>query len=172
MPICYGLSNGSHRNGLAAFSSRYNRSESRGFVAHEPISEELEPDRTPEQKRGHRLDRHGFRLDGEGICAEFADPVHSIYFDPGEGIASKSSFGSAPGSTEHFHGFLRIAGQDRKGQPINRESKCGIHVSYRTPVRNPVVRAPALPPCYQDGGCSGPRRRLSACARTGFAADP
>ena len=96
------------------------------------------------------------------IRAEFSRSMYSIRLDPGQGIASESSFGPAPVSTEDFHSLLGIAGQDRKRQPINRESECRLHGTYRTPVKNPVVRAPVLPPCYQDGGCSGPRPSLSA----------
>ena len=79
------------------------------------------------------------------IRAEFADPLCSIGLDPGQRIASEATFGPAPVSAKHFHSFLGIAGQDGKSQPINRESECRLHETYRTPVRNPVVRAPVLP---------------------------
>lgn len=79
------------------------------------------------------------------IRAEFSRSMYSIRLDPGQGIASESSFGPAPVSTEDFHSLLGIAGQDRKRQPINRESECRLHGTYRTPVKNPVVRAPVLP---------------------------
>jgi hypothetical protein len=40
---------------------------------------------------------------------------------------------------------LGITGQDRKGQPINREGEARIHGIYRTPVRSAVGSAPVLP---------------------------
>lgn len=92
------------------------------------------------------------------IRAKLANPMRSIHPNPGEGIASKASFGPRPISAENLHGILRIAGHDRKSQPIYGEGKRRIHGTYRTPIRNPVVS----PPCYQDGGGSAPRLSLPA----------
>ena len=80
-----------------------------------------------------------------GIRAQFADPAQTVGSHPGQGIASEAAFGLTPVPAKHLHGLLGIAGQDRKGEPINREGEARIHGIYRTPVRSAVGSAPVLP---------------------------
>ena len=80
-----------------------------------------------------------------GIRTQFADPAQTVGSHPGQGIASEAAFRPTPVSTQYPHGLLRIAGQGRKRQPINREGECRIHGTYRTPVMSAVGSAPVLP---------------------------
>jgi hypothetical protein len=54
-----------------------------------------------------------------GIGAQFADPAQTVCSHPGQGIASEAAFSLTPVPTQDTHGLLRIAGQDRKRQPID-----------------------------------------------------
>ena len=80
-----------------------------------------------------------------GIGAQFAHSAQAVGSHPGQRIPPEATLGLAPVSAQYPHGLLRIARQDRKRQPINREGEARIHGTYRTPVMSAVGSAPVLP---------------------------